>query len=70
MRNRELASTLGEVLGRPAIMPAPAFMIRLLLGEFGNVLLDSQRTIPDTLLSHGFEFQHPDIKSAVQEVVS
>ncbi len=70
VRNRELASTLGDVLGRPAIMPAPAFMIRLLLGEFGNVLLDSQRTIPGTLLSHGFEFQYPDIKSAIQAVVS
>ncbi len=70
VRNRELASTLGKVLGRPAIMPAPAFMIRLLLGEFGNVLLDSQRTIPDKLLSHGFEFQYPDIKSAIQAVVA
>jgi hypothetical protein len=69
-RNRELANTLGEVLGRPAIMPAPAFMVRAVLGEFGNVLLDSQRTIPAKLLSHGFEFQYPDIKSAIREVVS
>ena len=68
--NRELANTLGDVLGRPAFMPAPAFMIRALLGEFGNVLLDSQRTIPDKLLGHGFEFQYPDIKSAIQAVVS
>jgi hypothetical protein len=69
-RNRQLANTLGEVLGRPAIMPAPAFMIRMLLGEFGNVLLDSQHTIPDKLLSHGFEFEYPDIKSAIQAVVA
>lgn len=69
-RNRELANTLGEVLGRPAFMPAPAFMIRAVLGEFGNVLLDSQRTIPDKLLSHGFKFQYPDIMSAIREVVS
>jgi uncharacterized protein (TIGR01777 family) len=68
--NRQLADTLGEVLGRPAFMPAPAFMIRAVLGEFGNVLLDSQRTVPDKLLSHGFEFQYPDIKSAIQAVVS
>ena len=68
--NRELANTLGDVLGRPAFMPAPAFMIRIVLGEFGNVLLDSQRTIPDKLLSHGFEFQYPDIKSAIQAVVA
>ena len=70
VRNRELASTLGEILRRPAIMPAPAFMVRALLGEFGNVLLDSQRAVPATLLSHGFEFQYPDIKSAIKEVVS
>jgi uncharacterized protein (TIGR01777 family) len=70
VRNRELANALGEVLGRPAIMPAPAFMVRAVLGEFGNVLLDSQRTIPAKLLSHGFEFQYPDITSAIKEVVS
>jgi uncharacterized protein len=69
VRNRGLAKTLGEVLGRPAIMPAPAFMIRMLLGEFGNVLLDSQRTIPDKLLTYGFEFQYPDIRSALKEVI-
>lgn len=70
VKNRELAKTLGQVLGRPAIMPAPAFMVRAVLGEFGNVLLDSQRAIPAKLLSHGFEFQYPDIKSAIKEVVS
>jgi NAD dependent epimerase/dehydratase family enzyme len=40
------------------------------LGEFGKVLLDGQHTIPDKLLSHGFQFQYPDIKPAIQEVVS
>ncbi len=70
VRNRELAKTLGEVLRRPAVMPAPAFMIRLVLGEFGNILLYSQRTIPDKLLSNGFEFQYPDVKSAIKEVIS
>ncbi len=69
VRNRELAKTLGEVLGRPAVMPAPAFMIRMVLGEFGNVLLDSQHTIPDKLLTYGFEFQYPDIRSALKEVI-
>ena len=68
--NRELAKTLGQVLGRPAIMPAPAFMVRAVLGEFANVLLDSQRAVPTKLLSHGFEFQYPDIRSALQAVVA
>jgi uncharacterized protein len=68
VRNRELAKILGAVLHRPAVMPAPAFMIRMLLGAFGNVLLDSQRTVPDKLLKSGFSFQYADIKAAIQAV--
>jgi uncharacterized protein (TIGR01777 family) len=70
IRYRELAKTLGEVLGRPSFMPAPAFMIRLVMGEFGDVFLGSQRTIPDRLLKYGFEFQYPEIKGAIQAVVT
>ena len=70
VRYRELAKTLGEVLGRPSFMPAPALMIRLVMGEFGDVFLGSQRTIPDRLLKYGFEFQYPDIKGAIQAVVT
>ena len=66
---RDLAKALGEALKRPAVMPAPAFLIRLAMGEFGNVFLASQRTIPDKLVSHGFSFQYPDIKEAVRAVV-
>jgi NAD dependent epimerase/dehydratase family enzyme len=51
-------------------MPAPELMARAVLGEFGNVLLVSQRTILAKLLSHGFEFQYPDIKSAVKAIVA
>jgi hypothetical protein len=68
-RYRDMARTLGEVLNRPAVMPAPAFMIRLVMGEFGNVLLASQRTIPDKLSRHGFSFKYPDIEDAIRAVV-
>ena len=50
-------------------MPAPAFLIRLAMGELGHVFLASQRIVPDKLLSHGFTFQYPDIKQAVRAVV-
>jgi uncharacterized protein (TIGR01777 family) len=70
IRYRELAKTLGEVLGRPSFMPAPAFMIRLAMGEFGDVFLNSQRIVPERLLRHGFGFQYPDIKGAIQAVVT
>ncbi|UCD79085.1 MAG: TIGR01777 family oxidoreductase [Desulfobacterales bacterium] len=66
---RDLARTLGEVLKRPSVMPAPAFMIRLVMGEFGNVFLASQRTVPDKLLSHGFSFRYAQIKDAIRAVV-
>ncbi len=66
---RDLARSLGEALNRPAIMPAPAFLIRLAMGEFGNVFLASQRVVPHKLLSHGFSFKYPDIQDALRAVV-
>jgi hypothetical protein len=69
VRNRELTKALGEILGRPTFMPAPAFMVRMVMGEFGGVFLGSQRAIPDRLMKNGFSFRYPDIRSAIQEVV-
>jgi len=68
--NRELAASLGKVLHRPAFMPAPAFMMRLVLGEFSQVLLSSQRTVPRKLLDHGFEFQFPEIGKALEAILN
>jgi uncharacterized protein (TIGR01777 family) len=67
--NRDLAGALGRALNRPAFMPAPAFMVRMALGEFAAVLLGSQRAVPKKLLQHHFGFRHPDIQSAVRAVV-
>lgn len=67
--NRDLAAALGQALNRPALVPAPAFMIRMSLGEFADVLLGSQRTVPKKLLEHQFSFKYPDIRSAVNAVV-
>lgn len=69
VRNETLAKTLGEVLGRPAVMRAPAFVLRKFLGEFGEVLLCSQRVVPERLQELGFEFRFADLKSALAEIV-
>ena len=69
VRNRDLAKALGKVLSRPAFLTAPAFMVRLVLGEFGSVLLEGQRVIPAEILKHGFSFRYPEIMGALEELV-
>ena len=66
VQNRDLAAAIGKALNRPAFMPAPAFMIRMALGEFAQVLLGSQRAVPQKLEQHQFAFRYPDIRAAVQ----
>jgi uncharacterized protein len=67
--NRDLAVALGRALNRPAVMPAPAFMVRLALGQFAEVLLGSQRAVPQKLQQHHFGFRYADIRSALNAVV-
>jgi len=69
VRNRELAWVLGRVLRRPSFLRAPAFCVRLLLGEFGTVILKGQRVVPRRLLDAGFVFRHPTIKSALADIL-
>ena len=69
VRNRELARALGKALHRPSFLRAPAFAVRLLLGEFGNVVLKGQRVLPRRLLESEFVFQLPDIRSALTDIL-
>ena len=69
VRNRELATALGKALSRPSFLNAPTFMIRLMLGEFGSVILEGQRVIPAKLLRQGFTFQYPEITAALKEAI-
>jgi uncharacterized protein (TIGR01777 family) len=63
--NREFAVTLGRVLRRPAFMPAPAFALRLVLGEMADVLLFSQRVIPAKAEALGFRFRYGALEPAL-----
>lgn len=64
--NRDFTKTLAGVLHRPAIFPAPAFALRLALGEFADVLLGSQRVVPTAAQRTGYVFQHPDLADALR----
>lgn len=69
VRNKDLSKTLAKVLHRPSFMPAPGFMVKLVLGEFGSIILEGQRVIPKKLLENGFVFQYADIHKALQDIV-
>ncbi len=69
VRNRDLAKALGRVLCRPSFLTTPGFMLRIVLGEFGSVLLKGQRVIPDKLVKHGYAFRYADITTALEQVI-
>ena len=70
VRNSEFTKALGRQLHRPAFMPAPYLGLRLLFGEFAQVLFASQRVIPRVALDTGFVFRFPDIASALRDILA
>lgn len=70
VRNRDLAEALGKAIGRPSFLPAPGFMLKLILGEFGSVLLEGQRVIPKKLLDSGYAFRYPEIEGALRSLIT
>lgn len=69
--NAELTKVLAGVLGRPSVLPVPAFGPRLLLGgELADALLfNSQRVLPQVLTERGFVFDHPDLEGALRALL-
>jgi hypothetical protein len=68
--NRELTTKIGEVMGKPTFMPGvPGFVMSLVLGEFGSVLLKGQRVLPKKLLDAGFRFSFPDLRTALKDLL-
>lgn len=69
VRNADLAKALGKVLNRPSLMPAPAFMVKMVMGEFADVVLGGQKALPKKLLEAGFSFEYPSIETALRHQV-
>jgi hypothetical protein len=67
--NREFTATLAEVLRRPAFLAVPAPLLRIALGEFADVLLGSQRVVPEKILEAGYTFRYPELKGALRNLV-
>jgi uncharacterized protein len=69
LRQKDFARVLGAVLHRPAFMPAPAFALKIVLGEFSSELLSSKRVLPKNTLAAGYRFQYPDLRPALEQAL-
>ncbi len=66
---KQVVAELGRQLGRPSVVPAPAFALRAVLGEFAGSVTDSQRVVPTRLRESGFDWVHATLASAVASIV-
>ncbi len=69
IRNLEFTKALGKVLHRPTVIPAPAFLVRLALGELSSVVLEGCRVQPEVLLKKGFHFGFDNIEDALKDLL-
>lgn len=70
VQNVELTKVLSKILHVPAIFPAPAFAIKLALGDFSSILLEGQRVSSEKLKNKGFTFKYPTIEEALKDLLS
>lgn len=65
VRNQEFVRSLAQALRRPAIFHAPAFAMRLILGEMSEIVLGGQRVLPRVLEQTGYQFRYPNLDIAL-----
>lgn len=68
-RNRDFTRKFAAALHRPALLPAPAFALKLALDGFGGALLASQHAMPTSLEADGFKFRFPTLESALADLL-
>lgn len=70
VNNRKFTVTFAKVLNRPALVPVPAFALKLLYGKAADTLLEGQDAIPERLREEGFEYQFEKLDAALEDIVS
>tara|TARA_X000001036_G_scaffold322932_1_gene301372 strand:+ start:1038 stop:2441 length:1404 start_codon:yes stop_codon:yes gene_type:complete len=70
VKQKQFARVLGRVLRRPAFIPLPGFVLRIVFGELARpILLEGQKVLPDRLLKSGFEFQTPNLEGSLRDIL-
>jgi uncharacterized protein (TIGR01777 family) len=69
LTNADFVQAVGRAMGRPAFLPTPGFVMRLVLGEMATLLLDGQRAVPRRLLELDFQFRFPTAEAALKDLL-
>jgi len=70
VRNAEFTRILARTLGRPALLPVPAWALRLALGEMSVLVLGGQRLVPQRAREAGFSWRHPELPAALGQLLA
>jgi uncharacterized protein len=68
--NQEFTEKLAQSLKRPSMFPVPEWLLKILLGEMSQLVLGSQRVVPERLLAQGFTFQYNNLADALDHSLS
>ena len=68
-RQKEFAAAVGRALGKPAFLPVPGWGLRTGLGELADVILSSQRVVPNVLRAEGFKFEFGELDKALADLL-
>jgi len=65
----QFCTVLGQILHRPSWLPVPSFILNIMLGELATLMTTGQRVVPKKALSAGYQFQYPQLDSALRDIL-
>jgi uncharacterized protein (TIGR01777 family) len=69
VRMTELSNTMGQVMNRPSWLPVPGFALEAMLGDGAVVVLEGQKVLPQRTQASGFNYQYPNLQSALTQIL-
>jgi uncharacterized protein (TIGR01777 family) len=67
--NKNFGKALGRALGRPAFMPTPGFMLKLVMGDGAEIVLTGQKVLPKRAQEWGYSFRFPNLDGALADIL-
>ncbi|MGB0895396.1 MAG: TIGR01777 family oxidoreductase [Parashewanella sp.] len=67
--NSEFNKVLGNRLRRPTLLPMPAFLLNMIMGEMSELLTTGQYVIPKRAIEEGFTFNYPKLENAIGQII-